>query len=81
MGLLWTAHQKLPICAAVRALYVVLVGCWSGWLRAVVLTRTLLTLPMLAGDVAVVSVISVLDPVDRGAQLDPVISGVVACPR
>jgi hypothetical protein len=36
---------------------------------------------MLAGDVAVVSVISVLDPVDRGAQLDPVISGVVACPR
>jgi two-component system NarL family sensor kinase len=98
-------NRNLPICVAALALYVVLVGCWSSWAlraaaRAVVLSRKLLTLLMLAADVAVVSVLSVLTgltspddwtsdvmrngffliPLIAAAQLDPVISGVVAIP-
>lgn len=98
-------NRNLPICVAVLALYVVLVGCWSSWAlraaaRAVLLARTLLTLLMLAADVAVVSVLSVLTgltspdqwtsdvmrngffliPLIAAAQLNPVISGVVAIP-
>jgi two-component system NarL family sensor kinase len=92
-------------CVAVLALYVVIVGFWSAWAlraaaRTLVLTRTLVTLLVLASDVAVVSVLSVvtgltspdewtsdvmrngffLIPLIAAAQLDPVISGVVAIP-
>jgi two-component system, NarL family, sensor kinase len=93
------------ICGAVLALYVVIVGCWSAWAlrtaaRTLVLTRRLVTLLVLASDVAVVSILSVvtgltspddwtsdvmrngffLIPLIAAAQLDPVISGVVAIP-
>jgi two-component system NarL family sensor kinase len=97
-------NRHLWTCVAVLALYVVIVGCWSAWAlrtaRPLVLTRTLVTLLVLASDVAVVSVLSVvtgltspdewtsdvmrngffLVPLIAAAQLDPVISGVVAIP-
>jgi two-component system NarL family sensor kinase len=98
-------NRHLWTCVAVLALYVVIVGCWSAWAlrtaaRTLVLTRTLVTLLVLASDVAVVSVLSVvtgltspdewtsdvmrngffLVPLIAAAQLDPVISGVVAIP-
>jgi two-component system, NarL family, sensor kinase len=97
--------RHVQACVAVLALYVVIVGCWSGWAtrtaaRTVVITRTLATLLMLASDVAVVSVLSVVSgltspeqwtsdvarngffliPLIAAAQLDPVVSGVVAIP-
>jgi two-component system NarL family sensor kinase len=97
--------RYVETCAAVLALYVVIVACWSGWAlrtagRTVVVTRTLATLLMLASDVAVVSVLSVVSglaspeqwtsdvarngffliPLIAAAQLDPVVSGVVAIP-
>lgn len=93
------------VCVTVLALYVAIVGCWSAWAlrmsaRTLVLTRTLVTLLVLASDVAVVSVLSVvtgltspdewtsdvmrvgffLIPLIAAAQLDPVVSGVVAIP-
>jgi len=57
--------KTLPICVAVLALYAVLVGFWGTWalrtaVRTVVLTRTLMTISVLAADVAIVSVLSVL---------------------
>jgi two-component system NarL family sensor kinase len=57
--------KTLPICVAVVALYAVLVGFWGTWAlrtaaRTVVLTRTLMTISVLAADVAIVSVLSVL---------------------
>ena len=98
-------NRSLPICVAVLALYAVLVGCWGAWAlrtaaRTVVLTRTLVTIVILAADVAVVSVLSVLTgltspdawtsdvmrngffliPLIAAAQLDPVISGLLAIP-
>ena len=98
-------NRSLPICVAVLALYAVLVGCWGAWAlrtvaRTVVFTRTLVTSVVLAADVAVVSVLSVLTgltspddwtsdvmrngffliPLIAAAQLDPVISGVLAIP-
>ena len=53
------------ICVAVLAVYVVVIGCWSAWAlgtaaRAVLATRTPVTLLVLAADVALVSVLSVL---------------------
>ena len=53
------------ICAAVLAVYLVAVGCWSVWAlrpaaRTVVNSRKLVTLLMLSADVAVISVLSVL---------------------
>jgi len=56
--------KTLPICVAVLALYAVLVGFWGTWAlrtaaRTVVLTRTLMTISVLAADVAIVSVLSV----------------------
>ena len=58
-------NRYLWICVAVLAVYVVVIGCWSGWAlrtaaRAVLPTRTPATLLVLAADVAVVSVLSVL---------------------
>ena len=98
-------HTNLEICVAVLALYAVIVGCWGAWaLRSaahtVVVTRTLVTLLVLACDVAVVSILSIftgltspeewtsnvirngffLIPLIAAAQLDPVISGLVAIP-
>jgi two-component system NarL family sensor kinase len=97
--------RNLWICVAVIGLYVVILGCWSAWslraaARAVVPTRTLVTLLMLAFDVGAVSILSVLTgltspeewtsdvmrngffliPLIAAAQLDPIISGVVAIP-
>jgi two-component system NarL family sensor kinase len=56
--------KTLPICVAVLALYAVLVGFWGTWAlrtaaRTVVLTRTLMTISVLAADVAIESVLSV----------------------
>jgi two-component system NarL family sensor kinase len=98
-------NRHVWTCVAVLALYVVIVGCWSAWAlrtaaRTELLTRTLVTLLVLASDVAVVSVVAVvtgltspddwtsdvmrngffLIPLIAAAQLDPVISGVVAVP-
>jgi two-component system, NarL family, sensor kinase len=58
-------NRYLWICVAVLAVYVVVIGCWSAWAlgtaaRAVLPTRTPVTLLVLAADVAVVSVLSVL---------------------
>src|SRR6185312_8262089 len=97
--------KTLPICVAVLALYAVLVGFWGTWalrtaVRTVVLTRTLMTISVLAADVAIESVLSVrtgltspddwtsdvmrtgffLIPLIAAAQLDPVVSAVVAIP-
>ena len=98
-------NRSLPICVAVLALYAVLVGCWGAWAlrtvaRTAVFTRMFVTIVVLAADVAVVSVLSVLTgltshddwtsnvmrngffliPLIAAAQLDPVISGVLAIP-
>lgn len=98
-------NKNVPICMAILGVYAVIVGCWSAWwlrtaARATVPTRTLVTLLLLAADVAVVSALSVLTgltspnewtsdvmrngffliPLIAAAQLDPVISGVVAIP-
>jgi two-component system NarL family sensor kinase len=83
------------------ALYAVIIGWWAAWaLRSAVHSRTLVTLPVLACDVAVVSTLSVftgltspeewtsnvmrigffLIPLIAAAQLDPLISGLVAIP-
>ena len=58
-------NRYLWLCVAVLAVYVVVIGCWSAWAlgtaaRAVLPTRTPVTLLVLAADVAVVSVLSVL---------------------
>ena len=58
-------NRYLWICVAVLAVYVVVIGCWSAWAlgtaaRAVLPTRTPVTLLVLAADVALVSVLSVL---------------------
>ena len=55
---------NLSICVAILVLYALIVGCWVAWAlrtaaRAVASTRTLVTLLVLAADVAVVSVLSV----------------------
>ncbi len=96
---------NLSICVAILVLYALIVGCWVAWAlrtaaRAVASTRTLVTLLVLAADVAAVSVLSVftgltspeewtsnvmrngffLIPLIAAAQLDPVISAVVAIP-
>jgi two-component system, NarL family, sensor kinase len=98
-------NNNLSTCAVVLAVYTVAVACWSVWAlrtaaRTVEFGRTVATLSVLAADVAVVSVLSVvtgltapdswtsdvmrnaffLIPVIAAAQLDPVISGVVAVP-
>ena len=98
-------NRYLWICVAVLAVYAVVIGCWSVWAlrtaaRAVLPTRTPVTLLVLAADVALVSVLSVLTgitspedwtsnvmrngffliPLIAAAQLDPVISGLVAVP-
>jgi len=57
--------KTLPICVAALALYAVLVGCWGAWAlrtaaRTVVPTRAIVTILVLAADVAVVSSLSVL---------------------
>ena len=58
-------NRYLWICVAVVAVYVVVIGCWSAWAlrtaaRAVLPTKTPVTLLVLAADVALVSVLSVL---------------------
>src|SRR3954470_2597383 len=58
-------NRYLWICVAVLAVYAVVIGCWSVWAlrtaaRAVLPTSTPVTLLVLAADVAVVSVLSVL---------------------
>src|SRR4051812_44678768 len=58
-------NRYLWICVAVMGVYVVVIGCWSAWAvrtaaRAVLPTKTPVTLVVLAADVAVVSVLSVL---------------------
>jgi two-component system, NarL family, sensor kinase len=98
-------NRNLSTCVAVLVIYAVIVGCWSAWAlrttaRTVELTRTLMPLLVLAADVAVISVLSVVTgltspdawtsdvmrngffllPLIAAAQLDPVISGVVAIP-
>jgi two-component system, NarL family, sensor kinase len=98
-------RRNLWICMAVLALYVVIIGCWSAWAirtaaRPAISARTLVTLLVLAADVAVVSILSVwtgltssedwtsnvvrngffLIPLIAAAQLDPIISGMVAIP-
>ncbi len=97
--------RNLWICVAVLALYVGIIGCWIAWAirtaaRPAISARTLVTLLVLAADVAVVSILSVwtgltspedwtsdvvrigffLIPLIAAAQLDPIISGVVAIP-
>jgi two-component system, NarL family, sensor kinase len=89
-------QTHLEICVTVLALYAVIVGCWGAWaLRSaahgVVVTRTLVTLLVLACDVAgltspeewtsnVMRNGFFLIPLIAAAQLDPVISGLVAIP-
>ena len=98
-------NAHLWICVTVLAMYGVVVGCWSVWAlrtaaRVTPRTQRLVALLMLASDVAVVSIISVvtgltspddwtsdvmrtgffLIPLIAAAQLDPVVSGVVAIP-
>jgi two-component system, NarL family, sensor kinase len=98
-------NRNLSTCVAALVIYAVTVGCWSAWAlrtaaRAVEHSRTLMTLLVLAADVAIVSVLSVVTgltspddwtsdvmrngffllPLIAAAQLDPVISGVVAIP-
>jgi two-component system NarL family sensor kinase len=98
-------NANLWIYVAVLALYGVAAVCWSAWAlrtgaRAEARIQTMVTLLMLACDVAVVSILSVfagltspddwtsdvmrngffLIPLIAAAQLDPVISGVVAIP-
>ena len=98
-------NKSLSTCAVVLAIYAVIVGCWSVWAlrtaaRTVEFARAVVTLSVLAADVAVVSVLSVMTgltapeawtsdvmrngffliPVIAAAQLDPVISGIVAVP-
>jgi two-component system NarL family sensor kinase len=98
-------NAHLWICVVVLAAYGLLVGCWSVWAlrtaaRVTPRIQTLVALLMLASDVAVVSIISVvtgltspddwtsdvmrtgffLIPLIAAAQLDPVVSAVVAIP-
>ncbi|AGB20525.1 histidine kinase [Mycobacterium sp. JS623] len=98
-------RAQLGTCAAVLAAYAVVVACWGFWAlrpaaRTVAVSRTIVTLLVLACDVAAVSVLSVLTgltspdewtsdvmrigffliPLIAAAQLDPVISGLVAMP-
>jgi two-component system NarL family sensor kinase len=98
-------NANLAACAAVLTAHVVIVGCWSSRAlrpatRAVAVTRTPVTLVVLAADVTAVSVISVLTgltapddwtsdvmrnaffliPLIAAAQLDPLVSAVVAIP-
>jgi len=98
-------NAHLWICVTVLAVYGIVVGCWSVWAlrtaaQVVPRIQTLVALLMLASDVAVVSIISVvtgltspddwtsdvmrtgffLIPLIAAAQLDPVVSGVVAIP-
>ena len=98
-------RAHLGTCAAVLAAYAVVVACWGFWAlrpaaRTVAVSRTVVTLLVLACDVAAVSVLSVLTgltspddwtsdvmrigffliPLIAAAQLDPVISGLVAMP-
>ena len=98
-------NKNLTTCAVVLAIYAVIVACWSFWAvrtaaPTVEIARTVITLSVLAADVAVVSILSVvtgltapdawtsdvmrnaffLIPVIAAAQLDPVISGLVAVP-
>ena len=98
-------NAHLWICVTVLAVYGVVVGCWSVWAlrtaeRVTPRIQRLVALLMLASDVAVVSIISVvtgltspddwtsdvmrtgffLIPLIAAAQLDPVVSGVVAIP-
>src|SRR6478672_9626703 len=98
-------NAHLWICVTVLAVYGVVVGCWSVWAlrtaeRVTPRIQRLVALLMLASDVAVVSIISVvtgltspddwtsdvmrtgffLIPLIAAAQLDPVISGLVAIP-
>ena len=98
-------RAHLGTCATVLAAYAVVVACWGFWAlrpaaRTVAMSRTVVTLLVLACDVAAVSVLSVLTgltspdewtsdvmrigffliPLIAAAQLDPVISGLVAMP-
>jgi two-component system NarL family sensor kinase len=98
-------NNNLWTCAVVLVIYAVIVGFWSVWAvraaaRTVEFARTVVALSVLAADVAVVCVLSVvtgltapdawtsdvmrnaffLIPVIAAAQLDPVVSGVVAVP-
>jgi len=98
-------NAHLWICVTVLAVYGVVVGCWSVWAlrtaeRVTPRIQRLVALLMLASDVAVVSIISVvtgltspddwtsdvmrtgffLIPLIAAAQLDPVVSAVVAIP-
>jgi two-component system NarL family sensor kinase len=98
-------NAHLWICVTALAVYGIVVGCWSVWAlrtaaQVVPRIQTLVALLMLASDVAVVSIISVvtgltspndwtsdvtrtgffLIPLIAAAQLDPVVSAVVAIP-